>query len=258
MSFRVAAAILALAVAGRAGAVEVVCHRGANEYTPENTYAAAGLCIEWGVAYVEIDVRTNKDGELYILHDPTVNRTSNGKGFLRSLTSAEVDALDAGSWFDPKFADERIPKLEPYLKWIKGKAKVYFDVKDCDLKQLIDMVYATGMENDCFFWFGVKKQAVRFRELDPKLALKVNAGSPAEVERAVEELNANIIEVGVDEMTPEFMATCRRLNVKVMAYEPKKNAEAFRRIVELGADMVNLNNADLFLKVEREATEAAK
>lgn len=240
-----------------ARAVEVVCHRGANEYAPENTYAAAKLCIEWGVDYVEIDVRTSKDGVLYILHDPTVNRTTNGKGFVRSLTSEEIDKLDAGSWFDAKFADERVPRLEPYLKWIKGQAKVYFDVKDCDLEELIAMVYRVGLENDCFFWFGAPKQAARFRELDKELALKVNAGTPAEVEKAVAELQADIIEVGVKNMTPEFLATCKRLGVKVMAYEPKKDLDAFRKIVELEADMVNLNHGDAFLKIEREAAAAA-
>lgn len=250
-------AICCLAICWRAGtaaaAIEVVCHRGANEHCPENTYAAARKCIEWCVAYVEIDVRTSKDGVLYILHDATVNRTTNGKGLIRSLTSDEIDKLDAGSWFNPSFADERVPKLEPYLRWIKGKAKVYFDVKDCDLSQLIKMVYDVGLENDCFFWFDAPKRALEFRQLDAKLPLKVNARTVDDVRQAKERYQANIVEVGVGQLTPELIAACRQQGLKIMAYEPQKKPDAFRQIVAAGVDMVNLNHGDLFLEIERAA-----
>ena len=148
--------VMALAVAVvPARAVETVCHRGANEKAPENTRAATQLCIDWGMDYVEIDVRTSKDGVMYILHDSTVNRTTNGTGRLRNLTSDEIDKLDAGSWFDAKFEGERVPRLEPYLRWVKGKIKVYFDVKDADLQRVIKLVYEVGLEKDCFFGSGI-------------------------------------------------------------------------------------------------------
>ncbi len=235
--------------------IELVCHRGANEFTPENTQAAAELCIEWGVAYVEIDVRTSKDGVMYILHDATVNRTTNGTGKLRDLTSEEIDQLDAGSWFNPKFAGQKVPRLKPYLQWIKGKAKVYFDVKDADLEELIPLVYELGMENDCFFWFGNPLQATKFRRLDSELALKVNARSPEEVRRVRERLGADIVEVGLDNMSDEMVDVCQELGVKLMIYHPQKDADGFRRVVQWKPDMVNLNNADLFQEVERKANK---
>lgn len=89
--------------------IEIVCHKGANEYAPENTYAAAQRCIDWGVDYVEIDVRTSKDGVFYLLHDETLERTTNGHGPIAQRTAAEIEQLDAGSWFDPRFADQRVP-----------------------------------------------------------------------------------------------------------------------------------------------------
>lgn len=236
----------------RAEPIELVCHRGANEFTPENTQAAAELCIKWKVAYVEIDVRTSKDGVMYILHDTTVDRTTNGTGKLRDLTSEEIDELDAGSWFDPKFAGQKVPRLKPYLQWIKGQAKVYFDVKDADLEELIPLVYELGMENDCFFWFGNPLQASRFRKLDSELALKVNASSPKEVRRVRERLGADIVEVGLDKMSDEMVDVCQELDVKLMIYHPQKSEEGFRRVVQWDPDMVNLNNADLFQEIERD------
>jgi len=250
------AACLALAVAP-ADAVEVVCHRGANEHAPENTLAAAQLCIEWGVAYVEIDVRTSKDGVLYILHDPWVNRTTNGKGFLFQLASAEIDALDAGSWFDKKFAGEKVPRLDPYLRAIKGKIKVYFDVKHADLKQLITLVYDVGLENDCFFWFDRAERALEFREIDKKLPLKVNVSNIGDVREAADRYRANIVETGLGQMSPELVDACRARDLKIMILQTRKDPDAFRQIVERGADMVNLDHGDLFLKVERDVKNRA-
>lgn len=257
-TFLLVAGLFAACDAPRARAIEIVCHRGANEHAPENTYASSQVCIDWGVAYVEIDVRTSRDGVMYILHDPTVNRTTNGSGLISQLTSDQIDSLDAGSWFDPKFADERVPRLEPYLRWIKGKAKVYFDVKNADLQQLIDLVYEVGLEDDCFFWFSANARAREFRELDKDLALKINAGSSAEVEQAHEQYGADIVEVGLDRVDPELIETCRGLGVKLMIYHPQKDPEGFRRIVELNPEMINLNHGDLFQQIEREVRAEEK
>jgi len=238
--------------------VQVVCHRGANEVAPENTKAAAQQCIDWGVEYVEVDVRTSQDGVLYILHDATVNRTTDGKGPIAQLTSEQIDRLDAGSWFGAKFAGERVPRLEPYLEWIKGKAKVYFDVKACDIKQLIDLVYAVGMENDCFFWFDNAKRAEEFRRLDQKLPLKVNVASVADVVKAHEQLNANIVELGLGKMSQAIKDACQERGIQLMILQTKKDPEAFRKIVEWEADLVNLDHADAFLEVQREVVEEGK
>ena len=247
---------LSAATASAAG-VEVVAHRGANEYAPENTYAAAKLCVEWGVEYVEIDVRTSTDGVMYILHDATVDRTTDGSGRISKLTSEAIDRLDAGSWFDPKFAGERVPRLEEYLRWIRGKAKVYFDVKGADLKKLIDLVYEVGLEKDCFFWFGNPLHVVKFRELNTELALKINVRSAADVERVHDRYGANIVEVGLGNMSQELVDAARERDIKVMVYHQTKDPEAFRQVIQWGADMINLNHGDVFKKVEREL-QAAK
>lgn len=248
-------ALAALFTVAPAHAVEVVIHRGANEYAPENTFAAAELAIEWGVDYVEIDVRTSQDGVMYILHDFSVDRTTDGKGFIHTLTSEEIDRLDAGSWFDEKFAGQRVPRLDEYLRWIKGRAKVYFDVKAADLEQLIALVYEVGLEDDCFFWFGAEKQAQRFRELDQRLPLKVNASDPAGVAKAHDDLAADIIEVGLGNLSDDFIDACRQRDLKIMVYHPRKDEEAFRQTILRGADMINLNHADVFLRVQRELAE---
>lgn len=244
--------VVALAGAPAAWGIEIVCHRGANEYAPENTRAAAQLCIDWGCDYVEIDVRTNREGVFYIMHDPTVNRTTNGKGLVRQMSCAELDALDAGSWKDPKYAGEHVPRLDEYLRWIKGKIKVYFDVKDADLAKLVALVREVGLENDCFFWCNTTRQSLRLRELDAQMAMKVNIDSVDDVAGAVERFHANIVEVGLGSMSQELLEACHARGLKVMIYHPGKHPEAYRQIVRWRVDMVNLDHGDLFQQIARE------
>ncbi len=148
--------------------VKIVCHKGANHKAPENTFAAARLCVEWGVDTVEIDVHTSKDGIFYIFHGPNLQRTTNGTGWVGSYTSQELDGLDAGGWFSPEFAGERVPRLEPFLRWIKGKASVYLDVKNADPRRLADLVRAAGLEDDCFFWSRDDDWMRRLHAIEPR------------------------------------------------------------------------------------------
>lgn len=241
-----------VAAASSAPATEIVCHRGANKHAPENTWASTQVCIDWGVDYVEIDVRRSADGVMYVLHDAKVDRTTDGTGFLNQLPSSVVDTLDAGSWFGPEFAGEPVPRLELFLQRLKGRIKVYFDVKDADVAELIALVRKLGLEDDGFFWFDKDEPAREFRRLAPDLKLKVNATSVAEVEAAARDLQADIIEVRLRHATPELLHACRDLGLKVMIYEPLEDRGAFARILDLGADLVNLNHGDVFQAVQRE------
>lgn len=90
---------------------EVQAHRGASAIAPENTIAAFRAAAEAGAKWVELDVALSADGTLLVIHDDSVDRTSSGKGSLGALNSADIAALDAGSWFDARFAGERIPTL---------------------------------------------------------------------------------------------------------------------------------------------------
>ncbi len=229
--------------------IEIVCHRGANEYAPENSYPAAQRCIDWGVDYVEIDVRTSRDGVMYLFHNPDVDRTTNGMGLFDELTSTIIDTLDIGSRFSPEYANEPIPRLDAFLHWIKGKAKVYFDVKDADHQKLIDLVYQTGFAQDCFFWSGDKEWTLKLRDMAPELPVKINVRNAQETRMAFDRFEMDIIEVGLKNMTVELQKTCRDLGIKIMIYHQQKDPDAFYQVINWNVDMINLNNADAFIEV---------
>ena len=94
------------------GFVHACGHRGHSVGAPENTIAALEATAVQGGTSAEIDIRATADGEIILLHDDFLDRTSNGAGLASSLTLAEIRALDAGSWFGPAFAGERIPTLD--------------------------------------------------------------------------------------------------------------------------------------------------
>jgi glycerophosphoryl diester phosphodiesterase len=228
--------------------IEIVCHRGANEFAPENTYASAQICLDWGMDYVEIDVVTSKDGVLHVFHGPELAKTTNGSGYIFEHTAAELARLDAGSWFEPKFAGERIPRLAPFLLWAKGKIKLFLDVKLADPQQLVNLIYDVGLESDCFFWFELDQLARSFRALAPDLVLKMNANTVAEVEAAVADCQANIIETGYP-INAKVLAACRQYGTRLMVNYGGDDEAVFADIIHQGADLVNVDYADRFALV---------
>jgi glycerophosphoryl diester phosphodiesterase len=90
----------------------VIGHRGACGLAPENTVASFRKAAELGVRWVEFDVHLSADGIPVVIHDDTVNRTTSGRGAVAFLNLAELQALDAGTWFEPRFQGERVPTLE--------------------------------------------------------------------------------------------------------------------------------------------------
>lgn len=111
--------------------VSIVAHRGAMMEKPENTMPAFQRAYELGVDIVEVDVRTSRDGHLFVLHDATLDRTTNATGPASQLTLVELQSLDAGSWFHPAYAGETIPTLRQVLEWARAKdLQVLLDLKE--------------------------------------------------------------------------------------------------------------------------------
>ncbi|KGX86238.1 glycerophosphodiester phosphodiesterase [Pontibacillus litoralis] len=93
----------------------VYAHRGSSGTHPENTLAAFRAAIQCGADGIELDVQMTKDGEVVVIHDEQVDRTTNGEGWICDMTYAQLATLDAGSWFDPAFSNEQIPTLNNVL-----------------------------------------------------------------------------------------------------------------------------------------------
>lgn len=100
----------------------LVAHRGASSYAPENTFAAFEKARALGARSIEFDVMMSADGELFVFHDTTFKRTTNGKGELGDASSDYIASLDAGSWFSEQYRNEKIPTLKDALRWFARHA----------------------------------------------------------------------------------------------------------------------------------------
>jgi glycerophosphoryl diester phosphodiesterase len=109
--------------------ITIVGHRGAAGLAPENTLASFRKALEIGVDMVELDVHLSKDDSVIVMHDYNVRRTTNGKGDIEDLTSGEIAALDAGSWYGDAFKNEKVPQLRDVLQLVNGRAKVLIEFK---------------------------------------------------------------------------------------------------------------------------------
>lgn len=109
---------------------KIVAHRGGAALAPENTMSAFNNAYKLGARAVELDIHPSKDGELIVMHDPTVDRTTNGHGAIRDMTLEQLRQLDAGSKFSPLYVGEKIPVLKEVLDSARGKATVFVEVKE--------------------------------------------------------------------------------------------------------------------------------
>lgn len=111
------------------GRVLNLAHQGANAAAPANTLAAFRLAAEMGADGVELDAQLSRDGEVVVIHDFTVDRTTDGRGVVRGLTLAQLKELDAGARFDPTFAGERIPTLQEVFDAVGHRLLVNVEIK---------------------------------------------------------------------------------------------------------------------------------
>lgn len=128
----------------------IIAHRGFKKEYPENTLIAFQAAMDAGVPMIELDVTLSRDRKLVVIHDATLERTTNGHGSVHDHTLAELKLLDAGSWFHSDFADEHLPELSEVLDLVNGRVIANIEIKsnayepnhpaDAIEKQVVDLV----------------------------------------------------------------------------------------------------------------------
>ena len=108
----------------------IFAHRGASAHAPENTIAAFELALKQQADAIELDVKLSADGQVIVIHDETVDRTTNGHGKVKDMTLAELKSLDAGSFFSREFAGERIPTLEEVFEAAGKRTFINIELKN--------------------------------------------------------------------------------------------------------------------------------
>ncbi|WP_420583566.1 glycerophosphodiester phosphodiesterase family protein [Ruegeria sp.] len=234
------------------GDLQVVCHRGANKIAPENTLSAAHACFAAGFSHVEIDVHVTADDQLVVLHDPTLDRTTNGTGPVCDHTFAQVQALNAGQWFAPFYTNEPIPTLDEMLELAKSyRGRLYIELKSAPANLVWDRVVAHRMQDRVFFWSFVTQSLHDMRAISDKAHLMMRRQDFDTLEEVLASLSPSLVEYTVSDDWSDFPELRRRGIPAMIAYNGD-DREVLSRIIGAGADMVNLDQPFLFAELCRE------
>ena len=223
-----------------------IAHRGASAYAPENTFAAFDLALAMAADGLETDLRLTADGCVVLMHDETVDRTTDGKGKLANLTLAQVRALDAGSWFSPEFAGERVPTLVEFLAAFGGCVPLVLEVKDAGCVELaLREVLARG------YLYTVTFTAFAIEPLERILALEPSARTGYLVMEANSALMRELVGKGVTQVcpranviTPEMVKAAHAAGLEVRAWGVR-DEELMLRVLDAGADGMTVNWPDI-------------
>jgi glycerophosphoryl diester phosphodiesterase len=158
----------------------IIAHRGDSAHHPENTLASFAAALQTGAAIVEFDVHLTKDGEVVVIHDPTVDRTTNGRGTVKQMTLGELRRLSAGypTRFGAAYAGERVPTLAEALGLLRERAQAMIEIKpeavtdeaDGGIEaHVVEQVRRAGMEKDVALISFDRRALVRCRTLAPEI-----------------------------------------------------------------------------------------
>jgi glycerophosphoryl diester phosphodiesterase len=244
-----------LLLAAAAGAqppsgVWVVGHRGFKAVAPENTIASFEAAAAVGTDYMEFDVHQTKDGELVLMHDGKVDRTTNGKGAVRDLTFAEIRKLDAGK-------GQQVPTLREALLWAKKKGvRIDIDHKDGPVEDIARVVQETGMIKDVVIE-GPRDRLKRFAELLPGVDTMPKVDSVEDIRIACELLHTTVVRLSLDQLANpgavNAVHNCAaRVSVTILGKDD--NEQDMRRVIMQGAELIETDHPDLVAKV-RETTK---
>jgi len=213
-------------------------HRGARFYEPENTLRSFRKALELGVDAVELDVRRTRDGEIVVIHDAEVDRTTNGKGLVSELTLKEIKSLDAGK-------GEKIPTLEEVLDFLDKRVKILMELKEAGIEDaVLKLVREKGLENNVVIISFLENALRRIRELDKNVEtglIYVRHENPV---KTALELGANYVMPHYRFAHSALIKRAHENGLKVIVWTVN-NEEEVREYAEKGVDGITSDRPDI-------------
>lgn len=225
----------------------VIAHRGASSYAPENTFAAFDLALQMGARHIELDVDSTRDGHIVVIHDDTVDRTTDGTGPVSSHTLAALRALDAGARFGAAFAGERIPLFDEVLARYRGRAHIHTEIKGRSTsltRGSIDLIRRHGMTDEVTITSFQKVRLEETRTYAPEfpagwLVREVTDATIAEAHT----MGLTQLCPRAETVTPELVGRLHAEGFVVRAWAVATE-ELMQRVVQAGADGMTVNFPD--------------
>jgi glycerophosphoryl diester phosphodiesterase len=226
----------------------VIAHRGDPLRAPENTVAAISRAADMGVDSIEFDVHVTADSVPVVIHDATVDRTTNGSGRVVNLEMARIRELDAGSWFDDSFANERVPTLSEAVEaagrsYMNVHVKCHENESDRAEKAIVKALREADAVDRCWITHHTRHGLHRFRQLEPKLRLCwLPRGGTEDIEYIDDAfyMTYRIIQPSFRVVTPEFVEYAHNKEMWINVFWADE-IELMRRLTELGVNGILTN-----------------
>lgn len=222
--------------------IKVISHRGEHLHHPENTMPAFQAAIDAGADYFELDVRTTSDGKFVLMHDGTLDRTTNGSGDVYKHTFDEIRALDAGSKFSPSFAGTKVPTLDEAFDLAHGKINVYVDTKYADPQQLVDTIVRHDMQDHVVI-YGNPFFLYEVRKIRPTLKVMPEAISPDICKFMVRAMQPQVLAFDANDFKDPVITCATQANAKIYVDRlgDADNPETWQKAIDLGAAGIQTN-----------------
>lgn len=204
----------------RHGGVYVVAHRGAHDGIPENTLSAYEAAIKMGVDFVEVDLRTTRDGYIVSIHDKEIDSyvTDGRRGLVSDMTLEQLRQLDIGSRIGPQWRGERIPTFDEILELCKGRVGIYLDLKDASVDKVVSIVNKWDMTGQVL-WYAGFDELERIAELCPDCILMPDPGPEGNLPKVIERFEPSVIASVWRYYSRSFAAKCHRAGAIVIVDE---------------------------------------
>ncbi len=225
--------------------LKIIAHRGGSNLAPENTLAAFKKAINLDVDMIEIDVHLSKDSNIIVIHDKTIDRTTDGTGEIKNMTLDEIKKYDAGSWFNESFQDERVPTLDETFNAIKGQTILLIEIKDGDErypgleKRVVESIHKHNANTWTVVQSFNKNSILRVKKMDPLIITYYLVSSEFDglYSDITEKINANRKIVKQFDGIAAHYSHLDSANVEIMH---KAGFEVFTWTVDKPEDMIKI------------------
>ncbi|MFU8811834.1 MAG: glycerophosphodiester phosphodiesterase [Balneolaceae bacterium] len=245
----------------------VIAHRGASHYAPENTMTAFRLAHEMKADMIELDVSLTSDGVPVVLHDSTLNRTTTGSGPVMEHTLQHIQSLDAGRWFSPAHAGERVPTLEEVLAWAKDTISLNIEIKREAItdqpeggvvQKVLDLVRAHGMERHVilsgFDYRTVEQIKAYGPEISAALLYDRDQARDNGLIDQVRACRADGMNLHSSQVNSKWLREAKKHRVPVWVYTVNRRGR-MKKLIRKGVSGIFTNRPDLLREVVLECLE---
>jgi glycerophosphoryl diester phosphodiesterase len=232
-------------VAAKHGGVYVVAHRGAHKGIPENTLAAYQKAIDLGADFVEIDLRTTKDGQFVSVHNRTIDAylTDGTTGKVRDFTLTQIKAFDIGSRVGPEWKAERVPTFDEILTLCKGQIGIYLDLKDAPIAAVAKKLQEHNMERHVVWCVG-PEQAGPIRKACPDCIPMPDPVPGESLEAMLQETKPTVVAPVWSDFTSTFSETCHNAGAIVIVDERRSDLANWKQALEWKVDGIQTDDPE--------------